>query len=289
MSPISSRFVSTSPALLTSNGVPVLRGTSTLGSLRAYTEELSDGAKVCDRFREDGYLLCPGLLDREAVLELRSAYYATTRPSGARAELRTPDVQEVVAHGVAGHPAHSFVRTQKFREFTASPALREIAEVLLGSDSQLLTRQILRDYGPGSHRASRAHTDHVYIDRGTEHVVTAWIPIGDCTIADGALVYLEGSHQLQPQELDPLRAISDRSDPRPLSHDLGWVSQSLGRRWLAADYQAGDVVFHSPHMIHATLDVTGTMSRLSTDIRFIPASEPADERWQEHWSGDDGY
>jgi ectoine hydroxylase-related dioxygenase (phytanoyl-CoA dioxygenase family) len=195
---------------------------------------------------------------------------------------------EVVPHGVAGHRAHSFVRTPEFQAFTSVPALRDVAAVILACEPRLLPRQILREYSPGSNRASRAHTDHVYMSRGTENVVTAWIPIGDCSLASGSLVYLEGSHHLQPDELDAVRAVTDRSDPRRLSHDLGWVARRLGRRWLVGDYRAGDVVFHSPHMIHATLDVSGTMPRLSTDVRFIPATEEADERWLKTWSGDDG-
>lgn len=41
-------------------------------------------------------------------------------------------------------------------------------------------------------------------------------------------------------------------------------------RWLIADYKAGDMVIHTPYMVHASLDNVspdGTM-RLSTDIRY---------------------
>jgi ectoine hydroxylase-related dioxygenase (phytanoyl-CoA dioxygenase family) len=67
------------------------------------------------------------------------------------------------------------------------------------------------------------------------------------------------------------------------------VSERLERRWLATDLRAGDVVFHSPHIVHASLDATTDEPRLSTDIRFIPVGDAADPRWSGAWSGDDGY
>ena len=36
-------------------------------------------------------------------------------------------------------------------------------------------------------RASPLHFDHVYMNRGTDRVVTTWIPLGDVTVADGPL------------------------------------------------------------------------------------------------------
>lgn len=61
-------------------------------------------------------------------------------------------------------------------------------------------------------------------------------------------------------------------------------------RWLVADYGAGDMVVHSPYMVHASTmntDPQGRM-RLSTDIRYQRVDEAIDERWQQHWRPDDG-
>ena len=81
--------------------------------------------------------------------------------------------------------------------------------------------------------ASRAHVDYSYLDRGSDQLVTVWIPLGDCPRPTGGLVYLEGSHRLPIVQLRSPAAVTDRpGDTRAISHDLGWVAEQLGRRWL---------------------------------------------------------
>ncbi|HZM84096.1 MAG TPA: phytanoyl-CoA dioxygenase family protein [Candidatus Limnocylindrales bacterium] len=61
-------------------------------------------------------------------------------------------------------------------------------------DGYVYLRGILdpqKDKGPAS---SRAHTDFDYMDRGSDGIITMWLPIGDCPVQSGGLTYLEGSH-----------------------------------------------------------------------------------------------
>ena len=63
------------------------------------------------------------------------------------------------------------------------------------------------------------------------------------------------------------------------------------RRWLAGNYEAGDVVFHNPYLIHGAVKNEDPQSRirLSTDLRFYEEGVPLDERWmQDVWKPDDG-
>lgn len=62
------------------------------------------------------------------------------------------------------------------------------------------------------------------------------------------------------------------------------------RRWLAGNYEAGDVVFHNPYLIHGAVknqDPQGRI-RLSTDLRFYEEGAPLDKRWMQIWRPDDG-
>jgi hypothetical protein len=115
--------------------------------------------------------------------------------------------------------------------------------------------------------------------------------LGDCPLETGGLSYLEGSHSVPRREKDVLKDVrTDRpDDSRPLSHDLGWVADRLGGRWLYAGYRAGDVVIHSPHLVHATFGTATDVMRLSADIRFVPLTVEPDPRWLRPWSGDDGH
>ena len=52
-------------------------------------------------------------------------------------------------------------------------------------------------------------------------------------------------------------------------------------KWLVADYEAGDVVFHDPYTIHGSSknsDAKGRI-RLSTDLRFYEKGSDIDKRW----------
>ncbi len=281
----------------TSNGVEVAFNDQTFAPLQEFPRWREQPQLLRQAFREHGYLLLRAALDRESALNLRADYFrrfdpalladGTTPREGIFSGFVPPALPE---YGTAGHPAYEFVRSQQFDGFTRDQRLRKIAETLLGGPVELLPRRIVRHFQRSTARASRAHVDYDYLDRGSDQLVTAWIPLGDCPIACGGLVYLEGSHTIPRGQLDQLREHTDRpNDPRPVSNDLGLTARVLGGRWLWADYQAGDVVFHSPHIVHASLDNPSDVMRLSADLRFVRADATRDERWSNDWSADDGY
>ena len=195
------------------------------------------------------------------------------------------------AHGVQGHPAYDFVRSEAFRSFTALPALRVIAETIFEAPASLIRRTPLRHFIPGRRGASRAHLDRTYIEGVAADVVTFWVPLGNCPVQAGGLLYLEDSHKDFDFEAKVRGgAPMDRSnDFRPLTHDLKWLADLTGRRWLSTEYKAGDVVIHCPSIVHASTDSQMDMMRVSTDIRFRRAGSASDPRWDNDWSADDGY
>ncbi|MEU7671864.1 phytanoyl-CoA dioxygenase family protein [Streptomyces huasconensis] len=283
---------------LSSNGVPIPCTPELFGPLRPSADLLPprDPAALRARLHADGYLYLPGLLDRSEVLRLRGRYFSLF-PPGLLAAGTTPEdgifsgrePAGLPEYGVAGHPAHTFVRSAAFDRFVSDPALASLAALLLGAEARMLPRRILRHFHRGARRASRAHVDFDYMDRGSPTVVTLWIPVGDCPPRTGTLVYLEGSHRLPPEEYAPLRDITDRpADRRQICHDLELTARTLGRRWLWADFAAGDVMVHVPRVIHASLDTTTDAMRLSADVRFVRAADTPDPRWLTPWSADDG-
>ncbi|MFH8607254.1 phytanoyl-CoA dioxygenase family protein [Streptomyces sp. NPDC018029] len=283
---------------LSSNGVPIPCTPELFGPLRPSADLLAprDPGALRERLHTDGYLYLPGLLDRAEVLRLRGAYFSLFPPgllapgTGAEDGVFSGQVPEgVPEYGVAGHPAYAFVRSPHFDRFVADPILSTLAAQLLGADAEMLPRRILRHFHRGTRRASRAHVDFDYMDEGSPCVVTFWIPVGDCPPRTGALVYLEGSHRLPPEEYAPLRDITDRpGDRRQICHDLELTARTLGRRWLCADFAAGDVMVHLPRIIHASLDTTTDAMRLSVDTRFVRSGDTPDPRWLRPWSADDG-
>jgi ectoine hydroxylase-related dioxygenase (phytanoyl-CoA dioxygenase family) len=283
-------------ATLTSNGIAIPFDDRHFAPLRDSSASRSDPAALQSRYVEDGYLFLRGVLDPPTVIALRQAYFAQFDPGYLRAGTgaaegifsghRTPELPE---HGVIGHPAYRFVRSDTFEAFAADPRLEKLAAAVLGGSVQRLPRAIVRHFDRSTPMASRAHVDYSYLDRGSDRLLTAWIPLGDCPRPTGGLLYLEGTHGMDRADFDFLRTVSDRpGDTRAISHDLGWVAEQLGRRWRWADYQAGDVTIHSPHIVHASLDTTTDVMRVSADLRFLRQGDEPDTRWLQPWAGDDG-
>lgn len=280
-----------------SNGVPVTTDSEHFAPMRDSSALLGDPEKLRAQFQQDGYVYLRGVLGREKVMKLRGYYFGMfdqsyfqegTTPEAGIWSGTVPAGQ--LSHGVAGHPAHTLVRSERFAEFAGSRELAEVAKALLNEEEVFqLPRQIVRHFNKGP-LSSRAHTDFDYMDKGSASIITMWLPIGDCPVQSGGLTYLEGSHRIPKDKLDVLKAKrTDRpGDTRPISHDLDWTAEQLGGRWLYSDYQAGDVAIHSPHLVHASLDTQTEMMRMSVDVRFLPKSVQPDSRWLTPWSGDDG-
>ncbi|MBX7201231.1 MAG: phytanoyl-CoA dioxygenase family protein [Rhodospirillaceae bacterium] len=283
------------PATLTSNGSPIPYTSQYFGALRETTPAaLSD---IRARYNDDGYVLLRGAVPAEKVWDIRSAYLDLFGPEMCKdGDTRRGEfagrMPALPNHGLKGHPAHAFVRSEAFRAFTRLPVFKEIAEAIFGNEAEQIRRTPLRHFIPGRKGASRAHLDKTYIEGVPADLVTLWVPLGDCPVEAGALLYLDGSHKDAGLEADMRKydAPTDRAhDTRPITHDLKWLSDKTGRRWLTTHFKAGDIVVHSPSIVHASTDTHVDMMRVSTDIRFQRKGAASDPRWHADWSADDGY
>ncbi|AUH41298.1 phytanoyl-CoA dioxygenase family protein [Streptomyces sp. CMB-StM0423] len=262
--------------MVTSNGYVLDESPRRLGELRPVPDaERGDREALWTRLRREGYLWLRGVLDPGGVREFRRFYFAHVDPEQPRGEQRAALFGRVVPG-------------REYAEFCAQPAVRDWYAWFLGGGTFLHRRKILRHTRPGEAgvgTATQAHYDLVYLREGTDRVLSSWIPLGDCPVELGGLVYLERSH------VRVLAAEAAGTLKRPaasITADLPALAEEYDARWLLADYAAGDMVVHSAHMVHASLDNTAATYRLSTDIRHQRADQPIDWRWQEHWHDLDG-
>ncbi|PSJ64278.1 phytanoyl-CoA dioxygenase family protein [Kumtagia ephedrae] len=292
---------------LTSNGYRLDDSPARLGRLTA-----SDPAEPLDRlaarYEEQGYLWLKGLLSRDEVLAFRRYFFGQFATTGLLAPGTDPGDGIASSAPEAGGNARKvlfeIVRSAAYESFCLKQQLWMFLDRFLGGMSYLHKRKLIRYTKPGDASSTGAHYDLVYLRGGTRRLVTAWIPVGDVPVRMGGLVYLEGSHSLGRRLEDEFASANADLPPdervsafnRNMS-ETGWISKNLpemaerfDRRWLVADYEAGDVVLHSPYTIHAATtnaDPHGVM-RLSTDIRYQPVADDIDARWSSHWSPDDG-
>ena len=260
-----------------------------------------------ERYSQNGYLWLKGLLEREKVLELRRRYFGALVHSGlVRSDFDPMEgifFKEDYNRDAVHKTQMAFVRSAAYESFCLAEPIWKFYEAFLEGDPYLHKRKIIRHTKPQDPACTGAHYDLVYLRGGTDHICTSWIPIGDTPFEMGGLVYLEGSHAWSRQmEAEYRQKAADLSPQEQVSaynrymDKTGWMTkdipslaEKLNTHWLAANYEAGDMVVHSPYMVHASTvneDTAGRM-RLSTDIRYQRVQDEIDARWQNHWTLDD--
>lgn len=280
--------------MLTSNGYELSPRHDRIGELEPVPErELRDRSALRRRLIDNGYLYLKGALDRDDVQAFRRYYFGVLTAcglvrAGTDPELGMVGEPEDVDHGRLRQLLYGeIVPGPEYDAFCTQPAIHGWYEWFLGGPTYLHKRKIIRHLRPrekGVGSATQAHYDLLYLREGTDHVLTSWIPLGDCAPERGGLIYLEGSHHRTRAEEEA----TPREDRRPaasITADLPLLADQHDARWLVADYQAGDVVVHTPYLVHASLDnqaADGAM-RLSTDIRYQRADDDIDQRWRNHW------
>lgn len=256
---------------------------------------------------EQGYLWLKGFFDRQAVLDFRGYVFSNFADLGLLQPGSDPKLGlfsgDPGPKDLANKRLMELVRSAAFESFCLEPRLWRFMDGFLGGLSYLHKRKLMRYTLPRTPQVTPAHYDLVYLRGGTDRIVTAWIPIGDVPVEMGGLVYLEGSHALGARleaefraangELSPEERISaynkHMSEGGWISKDLPDMAEKFDARWLVADYEAGDLVLHSPYMIHASTmnEDPENRIRLSTDIRYQNVRDEIDARWANHWTLDD--
>ena len=298
---------SSQPAVgLEANGKVLSKAPNRLGYLSPTQPSVGIEA-VRHLYATQGYVWLKGLLPRGDVVDFRGWVLSHLSESGLLKPRTDPSLgiasDDAFDRQLADRRLMSLVRSTAYEGFCAQPRMSRLMDEFVGGLSYLHKRKIMRFTLPGTAVATPAHYDLVYLRGGTSRVVTAWIPLGDVSIDMGGLIYLEGSHAVgaameaqfarDNAELTPEERISaynrNMSEGGWVSKDLPQMAERFDTRWLMADYEAGDVVLHSPYMIHAstTNQSLDGLIRLSTDIRYQNVDDEIDARWGYHWSLDD--
>jgi ectoine hydroxylase-related dioxygenase (phytanoyl-CoA dioxygenase family) len=292
---------------LMSNGYTLSTAPDRLGML-VPTDPNRPMAELRAQYGQQGYLWLRGILDRGEVLVFRRRYFAAFAEAGLLA--RGSDPMDGIYAGDGEDKAAvrrimgEAVMWAAYEAFCLARPIVDFYEAFMGGPPYLHKRKLIRYTKPGDAACTGAHYDLTYLRAGTDRICTSWIPIGDIPVAMGGLIYLEGSdgwgRQLEAEfsiknaDLPPEERINafnkNMSESGWLTKDLPTLAERMPGRWLLADYAAGDMVVHSPYMIHASTvneDPDGRM-RLSTDIRYQLVSDQIDPRWGNHWSPSDG-
>ena len=322
----------------------------------------SNGARLRETLRRDGYALLRGFLDARDVESARAAALEALMaskpdsfldplfldPGGAKEKeqgLLRPDARAL------GLLARQDVAARaEVRRVTECDALFDVAARVLFPDdgdaglheeglthkeglSKERTKRTKRTSSPPSPRLAMTtaykwlravaggeftgvHTDRVFLGGGSGRLVTAWIPLGDVRVADGALMVAAGSHA--DATFAGVRRTYGASAAGADGANSGWltddaaavldVARRLNRSpavreargaanrseenvsdtidWRTCDFQSGDVVLLALDVVHMSLtNVSGeeakngaARARVSVDTRWQPEGDHPDPR-----------
>lgn len=281
---------------LSSLGDALDLGPDAFGWLRPSSDLLDDLDALRRRLDDEGYLYIPGYLNADLVAEAREILLRQLDQHGAvdRAHPLSAGIAKQPWQGGSWHrlvegnaPLHALLRAGPMMEFY---------ERLFNEPVRCLDYTWLRVIGPG--RGTAPHADSVYMNRGSTRLLTSWTPLMDVTPDIGGLTIMPGSHRLEnlrdyfDADVDTFCTNKPNRDPQDVHAWIGPVGDGkltehpaqLQKRlqlpWLTAEhYRPGDVVVFSIYTIHGSLDNHSDQIRLSTDTRYQPAADPADERW----------
>ena len=267
---------------LVSNGYILDMSPERLGWLEPTASDLPL-EQLREKYHRNGYLWLKGFFEPEIVLDF-SRFFFETSFAGTKTFFE-------------------IVRSQEYEDFCTMPRLWNFYQEFLGGEPYLHKRKIIRFTLPDWDNSTGGHYDLIYLRAGTDKLCTSWIPLGDVPVEMGGLIYLEHSDAVGRQMEAEFSAKNATLPPEERisaynrnMREAGWVSTNLVEmaerfksRWLVADYEAGDMVIHSPYMIHAATRNRDPLDRmrLSTDIRFQLAADLIDPRWTNHWVLDD--
>lgn len=281
---------------LTASGHELDLSPECFGELRSSIDIVDDSAALSQRMEEDGYLFLPGYLNRDEVLEARHVMTSRLAAEG-HLDARFSHEEAVASPDttVKFHPELA-VGNEPLMRVLYSGRMIELYERMLGEAVRHFDYTWVRAVSPGNGTAP--HCDHVYMGRGTSKLFTSWTPLGDVDYEQGGLMVLENSHLHEPLRENYCRKDVDAFCSNRRGDDWqqmggggnirpgGWLSNKpaklrnrLGGRWLTGEYRAGDLLTFTTFLVHASLDNHSNRIRLSSDSRYQPASEPADERW----------
>jgi ectoine hydroxylase-related dioxygenase (phytanoyl-CoA dioxygenase family) len=270
---------------LSSNEIALETHPEAFSTLRDSSSIAADPVALRRRMEVDGYLFLRGLLDRDSVLAARQEILLKFAIVGEIDSINHPVMDGIQSTESFINKVNLVAFTESLRsglaygQVVAGPDIMRFFDRFLGGKARSFDFRWPRFMRPGE--ATGVHCDAPYITRGTTNLWSAWIPLGDISMQEGALMILSGSHKNEQLRLS--------YGMRDADHDkIGWLSTNpaelrrrLGGRWLSTDFRAGDVLVFGPYLVHASLDNNSAerRCRLSSDTRYLLAGDALDERW----------
>jgi phytanoyl-CoA hydroxylase len=221
------------------------------------------------QFARDGYRIVRGLLPAAARMRMRAVaerdlaavaqpveYEADTRYPGA------PQSRDAPGGRTVRRLLQAYARDAVFREWaTAAPVAGRLRQ-LLGPRIALAQahHNCVMTKDPAYSSLTSWHRDIRYWSYARPELVSAWFALGEERIDNGCLLLLPGSHAM---DFDAARLDAAQF----LRTDLA-ENAALLRTQVAAELEAGDVLFFHCRLFHAAGHNRGTQTKFSAVFTY---------------------
>ncbi len=219
------------------------------------------------RLRTDGYLFFRNIVPLARLRELREQMTDILAELGwITGGSKSIEAKAICRPRREGEPrffeAHDrIVSLEAFHSLAHETHLMNVMRQALGDTAFPHPLSIVRLIFPDSPElATPPHQDFPN-NQGTPHLTAAWMPLGDCSINDGSLAILEGSHKYG---VLPLKFHLGAGNRRAVLNP-----EILACRWVGADFKAGDIVLFPSLTVHKAMENHNLENmRLSVDFRY---------------------
>ncbi|MDZ7782668.1 MAG: phytanoyl-CoA dioxygenase family protein [Halioglobus sp.] len=228
---------------------------------------LDNVAALRERLATDGYLFFRSVVPVERLTELRDQITRILADQGWIAD--GEERMKAIARGRPrreGQPrffrAHDkIVKLEALHSLAHEPHVMEVMRKALGDSAFPHPLSIVRLVFPDSPELSTPPHQDYPNNQGTPNLTAAWMPLADCSVKDGSLAVLEGSHQYG---VLPLRFHLGAGNRRAVLPE-----EFSNLRWVGADFRLGDLVLFPALTVHKAMENHNPeRMRLSVDFRY---------------------
>ncbi|GAA2728812.1 phytanoyl-CoA dioxygenase family protein [Streptomyces nogalater] len=213
--------------------------------------------RLAARYRRDGYVHVPGVLDAGEVAEyLAEARRLLAHEESVRWGSGAGTVMDYVADAQLG--------SDTMRRLATHPRIAALAEYLAGSPLRLFKLEVLLKENKEKDASvpTAPHHDAFAFPFSTAGTaLTAWVALVDVPVERGCMTFVPGSHLL----------------PDPDTGDEPWAGAFTrpGEIWMprvTVPLRAGDCTFHHARTVHSAGANSTDEPRLSTSAVYMDAT-----------------
>ena len=195
-------------------------------------------------YKENGYLVVPGLVSLEEVEVLREDTLRVCRgeyPS-EKLEPMDPDLSddEILKRFLCIHFPHK-ISPVMLETGVKHKGMAEALAALIGPDVKCMQSMLF--VKPPGFQGQAWHQDEIFIPTRDHSLIGGWIALDDATIENGCLWVLPGSNRGPLYEMRD-HGNSDEFDSAPESHGFDESGE------IPVEVKTGDVVFFDGYLLH---------------------------------------